>query len=210
MARLILARHGETAWNVESICRGRSEVNLNAEGIRQAELLGKYFSNWKLDAIYSSPLRRALDTANAVARYQKARVHVVQALTDLDFGQWQARSEKELRRLYPALLDEWYSNPGNVEMPGGEGLGDVRRRAMRLVNRIVSSYKGNVLLISHRVVIIVLICYLLGLDNSHFWNVSQDVGGITVFDYTYGRFTLIRHNDTCHLRALQESGLDDS
>jgi broad specificity phosphatase PhoE len=55
----------------------------------------------------------------------------------------------------------------------------------------------------------VLICSLLGLDNSHFWNINQDVGGITIFNYVDGRFVLTRHNDTSHLKELQKSVLDD-
>ena len=68
MAKLILVRHGETVWNVEKIYRGRTDVNLDEVGIKQAKLLGKYLSNWELEAIYSSPLKRALDTANIIAR----------------------------------------------------------------------------------------------------------------------------------------------
>jgi broad specificity phosphatase PhoE len=71
MAELILVRHGETVWNVEKIYRGRTDVKLDEVGIEQAELLGKYLSNWELEAIYSSPLKRALDTANIIARYHK-------------------------------------------------------------------------------------------------------------------------------------------
>jgi broad specificity phosphatase PhoE len=64
-------------------------------------------------------------------------------------------------------------------------------------------------LVSHRVVNKVLICSLLGLDNSHFWNIKQDVGGITIFDYADGHFVLTRHNDTSHLKELQKPVLDD-
>jgi broad specificity phosphatase PhoE len=209
MAKLILARHGETAWNVEKIYRGRMDVNLDEMGIKQAELLGKYLSNWKLEAIYSSPVKRALDTANIVARYQKIGVHVAEGLIDFDYGKWQSLPEQEVQRLYPALLSEWHNNPNKVKMPGGESLEDVRERAIEVVNEVISKYQGNVVLVSHRVVIKVLICSLLGLDNSHFWNISQDVGGITVFNYLDGRFVLTRHNDTSHLRELQKSVLDD-
>jgi phosphoserine phosphatase len=209
MTRLILARHGETAWNIEKIFRGRSEVELDDVGIRQAELLGKYLSDLKLDAIYSSPVRRALDTANIVARYQKTDVQVAQGLSDLDFGEWQSLREQEVRRRYPALLDEWHNSPHKVRMPGGESLEDVRRRAIEVVNDVLSRYQGAVLLVSHRVVIKVLVCSLLGLDNSRFWSIGQDVGGITIFNYVGGRFVLTRHNDTCHLRELRNSTLDD-
>jgi phosphoserine phosphatase len=209
MAKLILARHGETMWNVEKVFRGRADVNLDEVGIKQAELLGKYLSNWELEVIYSSPVKRALDTANIVARYQKVVVRIAQGLIDFDFGEWQSLPEQEVSRLYPDLLNEWHNNPDKVKMPGGESLEDVRKRAVEVVNGILSRHEGNVLLVSHRVVIKVLICYLLGLDNSHFWNISQDVCGITIFNYADGRFVLTRHNDTSHLRELQKSVLGD-
>jgi len=209
MTKLVLARHGETAWNVERIFRGRSEVELDDVGMRQAELLGKSLSDLKLDAIYSSPVRRALDTANIVARYQKIDVRVAQGLSDMHFGEWQSLSEQEVRRRYPALLDEWHSTPERIRMPGGESLEDVRNRSMQVVSGVVSKYDGSVLLVSHRVVIKVLVCSLLGLDNSHFWNIGQDVGGVTIFSYVNGRFVLTRHNDTSHLRALGKPALDD-
>jgi len=209
MAELILARHGETAWNVEKVFRGRADVDLDRVGLKQAELLGKYLSNWELEAIYSSPLRRALDTANMVARYQKVAVRVAEGLTDFDYGEWQSVPEQEVKKLYPALLNEWHSNPHKVRTPGGESLEDVRRRVVELINDILPRHRGNVLLVSHRVVIKVLICYLLGLDNSHFWNISQDVAGITIFNYADGRFVLTKHNKTSHLQELQKPQLGD-
>jgi broad specificity phosphatase PhoE len=209
MAKLILARHGETLWNVDKVFRGRADVNLDEVGIKQAELMGKYLSNWELEAIYSSPLTRALDTANMIARYQKVAVLIAQGLTDFDYGEWQSLPEQEVKRLYPDLLSEWHNNPDKVRMPGGESLEDVRSRAVGVVNDVVSRHQDNTVLVSHRVVIKVLICYLLGLHNSQFWNISQDIGGITIFDYADGRFVLTRHNDTSHLRELQKPVLGD-
>jgi broad specificity phosphatase PhoE len=209
MTELMLARHGETAWNVEKVFRGRADVNLDEVGVTQAELLGKYLGNWDLGAIYSSPLRRALDTANMVARYQKVAVRVAEGLIDFDYGEWQSLSEQDVKRIYPALLSEWQDSPHKVTMPGGERLEDVRGRAVEVVDGILSRHQGAVLLVSHRVVIKVLVCHLLGLDNSHFWNIRQDVCGITVFGYADGRFVLTGHNDTSHLRELQKSALAD-
>jgi len=209
MAKLILARHGETAWNIEKIYRGRADVSLDEMGIKQAELLGKYLSNWGLEAIHSSPLRRALDTANIVARYQKINVHITEDLIDFDYGEWQSLPEQEVKRLYPTLHHEWHNNPHKVKMPGGESLEDVRRRALKVVRDVLARYQGSVVLVSHRVVNKVLICSLLGLGNPYFWNIKQDVGGITVFNYVDERFVLTRHNDTSHLKELQKSMLDD-
>jgi len=209
MVELILARHGETVWNVEKIYRGRTDVDLDEVGVKQAELLGKYLSNWELEAIYTSPLSRALDTANTIARYQQIGVQIAEGLIDFDYGEWQALPEQEVKRLYLSLHNEWHNNPHKVRMPGGESLEDVRRRAIEVVNDVLSKYKGSILLVSHRVVNKVLICSLLGLDTSYFWNIEQDVGGITIFNYVDGRFVLTRHNNTSYLKELQKPVLDD-
>jgi broad specificity phosphatase PhoE len=209
MAELILVRHGETAWNVEKIYRGRTDVDLDEVGVKQAELLGKYLSNWELAAIYSSPLSRAIDTANTIARYQRIGVQIAEGLIDFDYGEWQALPEQEVKRLYLSLHNEWHNNPHKVRMPGGESLENVRRRAIEVVNDVISKYKGSILLVSHRVVNKVLICSLLGLDTSYFWNIKQDVGGITIFNYIDGRFVLTRHNNTSYLEELQKTVIDD-
>jgi broad specificity phosphatase PhoE len=209
MTELILARHGETVWNVEKIYRGRADVNLDEVGVKQAGLLGKYLSNWELEAIYSSPLRRAIDTANIIARYQNIGVHIAEGLIDFDYGELQSLPEQEAKRLYPTIHNEWHNNPHKVKMPGGESLEDVKRRAIGVVNDVISKYQGSIVLVAHRVVNKVLICSLLGLNNSYFWNIKQDVGGITVFNYADGRFVLTRHNDISHLKELQKSVFDD-
>jgi len=209
MTELILVRHGETVWNVDKIYRGRADVDLDEVGIKQAELLGKYLSNWKLEAIYSSPLKRALATANIIARYHKIGVYIADGLIDFDYGEWQSLPEQEVRRSYPALLDKWHNNPHEVRIPDGERLADVRERAAGIVDNVLSKYEGSVVLVSHRVVNKVLICSLLGLDNSYFWNIKQDVSGITIFNYVDGRFVLTKHNDTSHLKELQKFVLDD-
>jgi phosphoserine phosphatase len=209
MVEIILARHGETEWNVGEIYRGRADVGLDEVGIKQAELLGEYLSNIKLEAIYSSPLRRASDTAGIIARYQGVGVQIADGLIDFDYGKWQGLSEGEVNKLYPALHKEWHDNPQLVKMPAGESLSDVGERAGGVVSDVLSEYEGTVALVSHRVVNKVLICSLLGLDNSHFWNIKQDVAGITIFDYVDGRFILTRHNDTSHLRGIQKHPLGD-
>ena len=131
MTELILVRHGETVWNVEKIYRGRADVNLDEVGIKQAELLGKHLGNWELEAIYSSSLKRALDTANIIARYHKIGVYIADGLIDFDYGEWQSLPEQEVRKSYPALLDKWHNNPQEVRMPGGESLADERKGCWR-------------------------------------------------------------------------------
>ena len=209
MTQIILARHGETKWNIEQVFRGRIDIELSETGIKQAELLAQHLSDLEIDAIYSSPLKRALKTAEIVAGYHKLNVEIAPALIDLNFGEWQGLTTQQVEAKYKSLYAQWLENPQLVNIPGGESLDDMSQRVAKVVSDIIAKYKGTVMLVSHRVVNKVLICALLGLDNSHFWDVKQDVCGITTFSYEDGRFILTEHNNTSYLKPLQEAPLSD-
>ena len=209
MTAIILVRHGETEWNVSEVFRGRIDIELNQTGIKQAELLAEYLSKRKLDAIYSSPLQRAVKTAEIIAGYHKLRVEIAPGLIDFDYGKWQGLPHQEVKDKYKELYAEWISRPEKVRIPAGESLNDVRKRAMRVVSEVITTYEGTVVLVAHRVVNKVLICALLELDNSHFWNIRQDTCGITTFAYANGRFILTEHNNTSFLKPFQQAPLSD-
>jgi len=209
MTEIILIRHGETAWNVGEIFRGRIDVELNETGTKQAELLAEHLSKARIEAIYSSPLKRALKTAEIIAGYHKLDVDIAPGLNDFNFGEWQGLSHQEVKAKYTQLYAEWISHPEQVKMPTGESLEDVRKRATGVVNNITARYEVPVVLVSHRVVNKVLICALLGLDNSHFWNIKQDTCGMTAFTYEKGQFILTKHNDTSYLEPLHKVSQSD-
>jgi len=209
MTEIILARHGETEWNVAEIFRGRIDIELNQTGIKQAELLAEYLSSLKLDAIYSSPLKRALKTAEIIASYHKLDVEITPGLIDFDYGKWQGLPHQEVKDKYKELYAEWIKNPHQVKIPAGESLDEVRKRAIGVIDNVIAKYEGTVVLVSHRVVNKVLICALLGLDNSHFWNIRQDTCGITTFIYENERFILTKHNNTSYLKPLHKAPLSD-
>ena len=209
MTKIILIRHGETEWNVGEVFRGRIDVELNETGIREAELLAKYLSDSRITAIYSSPLKRALRTAEIIASHHDVEVEIAPELIDCDFGEWQGLSLQTVADRYKQLYAEWVKNPHLVKMPAGESLDDVRRRAIRLVDSLLAKYEGTIVLVSHRVVNKVLICALLALDGSHFWNIKVDTAGITIFTYEDGKFVLIKHNDTSFLKPIQKVPLND-
>ncbi len=209
MTEIILARHGETEWNVEEIFRGRIDVELNETGIKQVELLAEYLRHLKIEAIYSSPLKRALKTAEVIASHHKLDIEIAPGLIDLDFGKWQGLPHQGVKDKYKKLYAEWTSHPDQVTIPTGESLNDVRKRATAVVDEVIAKYKGTIVLLSHRVVNKVLICALLGLDNSHFWNIRLDTCGITTFTYENERFILTEHNNTSFLKPIQKAPLSD-
>ena len=209
MTEIIIARHGQTEWNVGEVFRGRIDIELDETGAKQAELLADYLSGMKVEAIYSSPLKRALKTAEAIARYHKLEVEIAPGLIDFNYGEWQGLPHQEVKDRYKELYTEWTKNPHQVRVPAGESLHDVRERALDVVDEIITRHEGTVVLVSHRVVNKVLICALLGLDNSHFWNIKQDTCGITTFVYEKGRFILTEHNNTSYLGSIQKTPLGD-
>lgn len=209
MTEIILARHGETVWNVEETFRGRTDLELNVRGRQQAKLLAEHLAELKIEAVYSSPLKRALETAEAIARRHKLKVNTSPGLIDCDFGKWQGLHLQEVKDRYKELYQQWAESPQLVKIPAGESLDEVRERALKVVNGVMAKHTEAVVLVSHRVVNKVLICAFLGLDNSYFWNIRQDVGGTTTFSHKDGRFVLIKHNDTSYLKPLKKAELGD-
>ena len=210
MVEIILVRHGETDLNAGEIFRGLVDAELNDIGLQQAELLAEYLAGEKIDIIYSSPLKRAVKTAETIARHQALEVNVVQNLIDIDYGEWQGLPLIEIMEKYPELYRDWMDTPEQVRIPGGECLEDVRARAMPFVeDAVMRCGEGKIAFVSHRVVNKVIICNLLGLGNAHFWNVKQDTCGITRFSCGDGRVVLTCHNDTSFLRSIEGIGKAD-
>lgn len=199
---LLLARHGQTRWNAEEIFRGRTDIELDETGLGQSEHLAGYLRDTRIDRVISSPLKRALATAGTAARYHGIEVGVSPSLLDMDYGIWQGLTREEVSARYPALWSEWVTSPQTFTAPGGEGLKDVRSRALKLV-RELAGQEGTALLVSHRVVLKILILALLGLEDSRFWNVRMDTCGLTTFIRESGRYVLSEHNNTSFLKVRQ-------
>ncbi len=203
--RVILVRHGETDWNEEGVFRGRIDVKLNQSGIQQAKIIGKKLSKVQVDAIYSSPLSRALKTAKIIASFHNLSVQVLNEFMDIDFGRWQGLTRGEVKKRYSDIYLTWQRHPQDVTIPGGESLNEVKERVIHGLNEILSRYpKETIVVVSHGAVNKVLLCAVLGLDNSHFWKVKQDNGAINIFEYIKYGSKVFLFNDTCHLKSIQD------
>jgi len=201
--RLYLIRHGRTRWNKEEVFRGTADVPLDEMGRREAEKVAEALCGRGIEVVYSSPLSRAKETAEAIAARCGAPLHIMEELRDLDFGEWQGLSRLEVQERYPDLYFLWEREPHRVVFPGGEDLDAVRKRATGALERIKEAHPHQgVALVSHRVVLKVLTCFLLGLDNSHFWHILQDTAAISCFRFDGTKWIVQYLNDTCHLRSL--------
>lgn len=204
--RIVLVRHGQTPWNREVRFRGQADPPLDDLGVRQAEATGRYLAaRWPVDAVYASPMQRAVQTGAAIADAHGLNVQPFAGLLDIDFGEWQGRSPAEVEEHHPEQLRAWFEAPHTVQFPRGESLGDVRDRVVSGLRQVVARHPGEtVALVGHAVVNRVLLCAVLGLTNADFWRLRQDTCAVNVFDREEdGTFTLELLNDTCHLQHLQ-------
>ena len=205
MTFIYLVRHGQTAWNKEEIFRGRTDIPLDEIGLKQAELAGQYFKGMEIHAIFSSPLSRAWQTAEKIAEFHNLKVQPLQGIVDMSFGNWERHPHQEIRQNDSKTYRQWVETPHLVRLPGGEGLDDVRVRAMASLEEVIQRHPVKTLvLVSHRVVNKVIICGILGLDNSHFWQITQDPTAINLIQYKNGKYILSLMNETCHLKSLKD------
>jgi broad specificity phosphatase PhoE len=206
MTNIYLVRHGQTAWNKEEIFRGRTDVPLNEMGLREASLAAEYFRGTEIQAIYSSPLSRAWQTAGKIAEVVRREVVSLDGINDMSFGAWEGQPLRDVQKNDSERYSQWRDAPHLVKIPGGETLDEVRLRAMTALEEVIRSHAGaSIVLVSHRVINKVLICGILGLDNSHFWQIGQDTTAINLIQTRRGKYILSLVNEACHLKPLEDT-----
>lgn len=202
--RLLLVRHGLTLSNVQGRYTGQSDVPLTEVGERQAEAVGKRLSNEALDVIISSDLRRARDTASAIARYHNLPVWNDADLREASLGVWEGLTYREVSTLYHELVLRRREDP-SFSAPGGESVIQVRDRVARARTRWQSQYpKSTMVWVTHAGVIEVSLCLFLGIDLKHRRQFRHDNASITEFDLSRDYGVLVSLNNTEHLPRLAD------
>jgi len=207
MIRIILLRHGRTAWNVGAgqgqRFRGIIDLPLADEGTVQAEITTRRLADEPLVAVYSSPLQRAARTAQIIAAPHGLSVQTLAGLGSMNYGDWAGHLHADVARRWPDLYRQWRHDPFNIEIPGGESAAALRDRAIAAVRKALTCHTDGdtIALVSHQVVTKTLVCTLAGLPNTAYWKVRQDLCNLSRFDYDPAShtFVLVGLNDTCHL-----------
>jgi len=204
MTTILLVRHGQTAWNREERFRGQVDLPLDDRGLQQAELVGRRIAGrWAPAAIYASSLQRTLQTAAGIARACGLHTTIHDGLLDIDYGAFAGLTPEEAASLHPDLARAWRRAPHMTLFPDGESLADVRDRSEAALKEIVADHpQQTVVVVTHVVVCRLLLCSVLGLDNSHFWQFEPATASINIFELSDQRSLLVCLNDTCHLDAL--------
>lgn len=171
--KLILARHGETDWNVAKKIQGVTDTDLNENGLRQARELAAAVlaGDLGITAIYSSHLKRAAQTAAYVAEALNLPYHTMEALQELNFGKWEGNSWPEVKERYPEEYGVWYTNRRYTPVPKGESYQQMLERVIPALQEIVRREKGNALVVIHSAEIVAL---QAALHNTSFQTMAKD------------------------------------
>jgi broad specificity phosphatase PhoE len=199
MMKIYVVRHGETQWNREEVFRGTKDMPLNDNGKQQAQRVGDYFSKKHIDRIISSPLCRAIQTAESVSGATGIKIEIVKEFKDINFGIWEGLALREVEERFPLDFGIWKASPEKLRIERGETLAVVRARISAGLANISCDSEDTAVIVTHRVICKILVLYALGLGNDHFWDMKYDPGSISLLEYNNGRYTLILSNDTCHL-----------
>lgn len=206
MTEILLVRHGESTWNEIGRYQGRIDTELSELGNRQAALTAEHLKATPLQAIYASPLRRALVTGMYIATAQGLDVRIDDDLTEIDHGRWNGLMRDEVEKQFGPLLRVWQFEPSKAQMPGGENIAEVSARSLRAVDRIVAAHPDErVLIATHDAVLRVIICWVLGLTLDQIWCVKTENASITRFEVDGESVRLVSLNDTCHLAGLRSN-----
>lgn len=165
MTAVYVLRHPQTTWNVAQRYQGRLEAPLSQEGRVQSRLASRAFAGQGLDAVYSSPLQRALYMGREIAQAADAPLCVDQRLTEIAQGEWEGLYLSDIQSRYPDIYEAWYTSPETVQLPCGERLSEVRARSLSALADLLDRYpSGHVAVVTHSVVIQILVACALSLD----------------------------------------------
>jgi probable phosphoglycerate mutase len=202
---LWLLRHGETRHTVEKRFSGlRFDPELSETGLQQADRVATYLARrGGVDAIVSSPLRRAHETAERVARDLGLPVEVADGFRECAFGEWDGLTFTEVRERWPDELAAWLAS-SLIAPPGGESLDQVADRVETARRRVLASYAGrNVLVVTHVTPIKTLVRLVLDAPALSIYRLQLAPGSLsTVRYYADGNCALHGFNDTGHLGEL--------
>jgi phosphoserine phosphatase len=199
---LILVRHGETEFNRADVFRGRTDLPLNDRGRLQARAAAENLAIPPIADFYSSPLLRAMETAEEIAAPHRGRVEPVDFFIDIDYGLWSGKSVGEIADSWPREFALWASDPENAIFPDGESMVEVRKRLREGIDWLAGDHDGRVLLVGHKLVNRVILCIILGLPTSGIWRVEQSNGAINVISHGERGWVIQRMNDTSHLEGI--------
>ena len=203
MTEIYLIRHTQAEGNVYRAMQGHWDGDVTALGLRQIDALAERFRGVKVDALYSSDLKRAMLTADAIRRFRPMELHTLFDLREINVGPWEARFFADILHEQPAETELFLRRSAEFSLPGAESYSDVCRRAVAALESIAEENEGKtVAVVSHGVTILCLLSHMLGLPLDDPKLPICGNTGINHLFYENGVFRVESVNDCAHLEGL--------
>lgn len=199
--RIILARHGQTEWNKEYRFQGRTNVQLTEEGKLQAQALAARLALWSPEVVYTSPLDRALYTAQTIAEKNNLSPVILNELEEVNFGTWEGQSINGLEKNQHEIFARWRADPFFNPPPGAESWEKLYARLAKAVKFFLDGAYKRIVVVSHGGIIRALYAVFLGLNPHKIWNIDVSNCSMTGVEFRNGRPCLSFANDNMHVRA---------
>ena len=211
--KLFLIRHGQTLWNQEGRYQGDKDIDLTKEGIRQARLTAEYLSDVNFSNIYSSPLKRAVDTANIINKTNKGKnlkIIIRDNFKEMHFGKWEGMKFEQLGKVFPEEFHQWLNDPYNYCPTGGESFKQVKERSIKEIENIVKENEegSNVAVVAHGGVILSILVYWLQIPLPRWRSIILHQGAINIAVVDRGFPYISTINFTGHLNPIYDDSGD--
>lgn len=202
--RIVLVRHGHVDGIAPQRFRGRRDVSLSALGLAQARATARRITrSWSPGTIYTSPLGRCVQTAEAIGAACATPLTTLADLNDVDYGDWEWRSHECVGATWPDLYRHWLTAPQLVSFPNGESMTELAVRMRNVLHLVLERHQGQtVVVVSHSANNRVLLLQALEHTLSAYWRLGQDPCAVNEIEFPEGRATVARMNETYHLDGV--------
>jgi len=201
LSRLLLVRHGITEFNSTRRFAGHSDVEMSTDGYRQVEKLRDRLANEKIDAVYSSDLKRALVTAEVISARCNVDIVPCPELREVNYGQAEGLTFPEIKSYYPEVAELITNFNLRLEFPDGESFAGFIARTIKFLDRLAKHEPSEtILIVSHSGPLRTLVCHLLGIDQDHWRQIRLDNASLSIVETYPQRVIISLLNDISHLR----------
>jgi broad specificity phosphatase PhoE/orotate phosphoribosyltransferase len=201
ITRLILVRHAEAEGNYKRLFQGWTDGELTEKGHLQAKLVAERLRDIHVDILYSSSLKRTLQTAGYISEIKGLPIIRTDKLKEINGGDWEDQPWETLNQRWPEEYETWEKKPHLHRMPNGESMEEFQKRLVEEIEYIVGINAGkSILIITHGTAIRALMCYFRGYDLIEMFNIKWcDNTAVTILDYEHNCFKVLLEGDSSHL-----------
>lgn len=199
--KLYITRHGETEWNVQKRLQGWKDSPLTDLGRHHVELLGSRLGHLDFTEIYSSPSKRTLQTAEILKGSRQQRVVELEGLREINMGSWEGHAQEDIKRDFPEEYNHFWNAPHLFKRDEGEDFYTFQKRVDEVFDHIIGKqHQGNVLIVTHTVVIKAILARHKGLAMHDLWSMPYIYdSSLTVLEAVGGHVSVLAEGDMSHL-----------